>query len=305
MAAPLCILVPCLNEAAAVAHVVEDLRATVPTARIIVIDNGSTDQTAARALAAGAEVWSEPRRGKARAILSAFERIDEPLVVVIDGDGSYPGRGIPLLLAQQERTDADMVVGIRCPDENSPGVFRPWHQTGSSAFAWTLWLVFGWKPRDIFSGLRLFKRRFYKNVPVMGEGFELEMELSVQSVEKGFLVQEVDVPFKDRHGEGTSKLRTVRDGVRILWFLLVLFRDYRPLQFFSIIASVGATLGLLAGWPPVHEYLTRGYIHRIPLAILATGFMNLALFSFLTGVLLESNLRHQREAFQLALRNFR
>jgi glycosyltransferase involved in cell wall biosynthesis len=299
----LCILVPCLNEEEAIAHVVGELRSVLPNARIIVIDNGSTDRTTENACTAGAEVWFEPRRGKARAILTALERVDEPFVATIDGDGSYPARGILLLLEAQEQSDADMVVGVRCPDTGT-GVFRPWHQTGASAFAWIQWLVTGWKPRDIFSGLRLLKRRFYKNVPLLGQGFELEMELSVQCVEQGFLPREVDVPFQDRHVRTTSKLRTVRDGFRILWFLLVLFRDYRPLFFFSIIAAIWALLGLLAGSLPIHEYLTTGFVNRIPLAILASGLMNLGLFSFLTGVLLESSLRHRREASQIALRNF-
>ena len=300
----LCILVPCLNEEEAVAHVVGELQSVLPDARIIVIDNGSTDRTADVARSANAEVWSEPRRGKARAILTALDRLDEPLVAMIDGDGSYPARGLLLLLEAQAQSDADMVVGVRCP-ESAAGVFRPWHQTGAMAFAWIQWLVTGWKPRDIFSGLRLLKRRFYKNVPILGQGFELEMELSVQCVEKGFLPREVDVPFQDRHGQTPSKLRTIRDGFRILWFLLVLFRDYRPLFFFSLIAGIWVVLGLFAGSLPVREYITTGFVNRVPLAILASGLMNLGLFSFLTGVLLESSLRHQREASQIALRNFR
>jgi glycosyltransferase involved in cell wall biosynthesis len=301
----LCILVPCLNEEEAIGHVVRDLRVTVPQARIIVIDNGSTDRTAEQAREAGAEVWFEPRRGKARAILSAFERLDESFVAMIDGDGSYPSRGLSLLLAEQERTDADMVTGVRCPDAGQEKVFRPLHRAGSSTFAAAMGIVFGWKPRDIFSGFRLFKRRFYKNVPILGRGFELELELSVQCVEKGFLAREVDIPFTVRHGQSVSKLRTVDDGLRILWFLLTLFRDYRPFRFFSAIAAMGVVLGLLAGWPPVYDFIKTGYVTHVPLAILASGLMNLSLYSFLTGVVLESSLRHHREASQLALRNFR
>ncbi len=305
MTSQLCILVPCLNEEEAVAHVIRDLKSTLPDARIIVIDNGSTDRTAENARAAEAEVWFEPRRGKARAILAALDRLDEPFVALIDGDGSYPARGILRLLEAQETSDADMVVGVRCPEAGTVSAFRPWHQTGASAFAWIQWLVIGWKPLDIFSGLRLLKRRFYKNVPILGKNFELEIELSIQCIEKGFRPLEVDVPFRDRHGASSSKLRTVRDGTHILWFLIVLFRDYRPFAFFSLIAAVFAGLGLLAGSLPIYEYVTTGLVNRIPLAIFATGLMNLALYSILTGVVLESGLRRQRETSQLVLRNFR
>lgn len=165
-------------------------------------------------------------------------------------------------------------------------------------------MVFGYRPKDVFSGLRLFSKRFYKNVPILSRGFELEMEITIQCIDKGFTMGEIDVPFRERSGGAASKLRTVRDGLRILRLLLVLFRDYKPFHFFGSISMAFFLAGLFAGWFPVFEYLTTGQIYRVPLAILAAGLMNLTLLTGLTGLMLESSLRHRREAWQVELRTF-
>jgi len=302
MSAPYCVLIPCLNEEEAIGRVVASVHELVPEARILVVDNGSTDATASRAREAGAEVLIETRRGKARAVLRGLQQINEPLLVLIDGDGSYPAEGIPILLQAQVKSGADMLVGVRCPAQGHEKAFRPLHQLGGTAFAEVLHLFFGWRPRDIFSGLRLFTRRFYKNTAILGNGFELEVELTVQCLEKGFLLEEVDVPFHVRFGHGVSKLRTVSDGLRILRLMLLLFRDYKPFVFFSVLAAFLTGCGLLAGFLPIYEYFLTGLVLRMPLAILAVGFINLASITFLTGVMLESNLRHHREVFQTNLR---
>jgi len=300
----LAVLIPCLDEEKGIADVVADFRRALPGARILVIDNGSTDSTAAVARAAGAEVWLEPRRGKGRAITTAFARLEDDVVVMVDGDGSYPAEGARRLLAEYLRDPADMITGLRTP-ETATAAFRPFHRFGGAAFAWVFQLVFQYAPGDLFSGLRLFSKRFYKNVPLLFRGFELETELTVQAVEKGFRLAEVAVPFRERAEGSASKLRTVRDGVRILRLLFVLSRDYRPLVFFGVIGSIFFVAGLTAGSLPVYEYYRTRLVGRFPLAILAAGLMNLSLFTLLTGVMLESGLRHRRESYQVALRNFK
>lgn len=300
----LAILVPCLDEEKGIADVVTDYRREFPGARILVIDNGSSDATAERARAAGAEVLLESRRGKGRAISTAFDLLQEDLVLMVDGDGSYPAEGGRRLLEEHQREAADMITGIRSP-QDSASAFRPFHRLGSAAFAWGFRFVFHYAPRDLFSGLRLFSNRFYKNVPVLFRGFELETELTVQAVEKGFRLKEVAIPFRERAEGSSSKLRTVRDGLRILRLLFVLVRDYRPLLFFGGIAGIFFVAGLAAGSLPVYEYYRTRLVGRFPLAILAAGLMNLSLFTLLTGVMLESGLRHRRESYQIALRNYR
>jgi glycosyltransferase involved in cell wall biosynthesis len=300
---PLAILIPCLDEEQGITGVVTDFRREFPHARILVIDNGSSDATAERARSAGAEVHLEPRRGKGRAIATAFSLLEEDVAIMVDGDGSYPAEGARLLLEAHRADPADMITGVRTP-EAPTSAFRPFHQAGSAAFAWVFRLVFHYEPGDLFSGLRLFSRRFYRNVPLLFRGFELETELTVQAVEKGFRTAEVDIPFRARAEGSASKLRTVRDGFRILRLLVVLFRDYRPLLFFGTVASLFFLAGLAAGSLPIYEYYRTRMVGRFPLAILAAGLMNLSLFTLLTGIMLESGLRHRRESYQVRLRNF-
>jgi glycosyltransferase involved in cell wall biosynthesis len=298
------VLIPCLDEEHGIGGVVAEFRRALPEARIVVVDNGSSDATATRAAQAGAEVWHEPRRGKGRAIATAFAELEEDFVIMVDGDGSYPADGGRHLLAEQQRAAADMITGVRTAESTAPA-FRPLHRAGGAAFAWVFRLVFRYEPGDLFSGLRLFSKRFYKNVPILFRGFELETELTVQGVEKGFRLSEIAVPFRERAQGSSSKLRTVRDGFRILRLLFVLSRDYRPLWFFGGIAFLFFAAGLAAGSLPIAEYYRTRLVGHFPLAILAAGLMNLSLFTLLTGVMLESGLRHRRESYQIALRNYK
>ena len=297
------VLVPCLDEELAIADVIADLRRELPDARILVIDNGSADATAARAREAGAEVISEPRRGKGRAVVAGFTLLEEDIVIMLDGDGSYPAQGARLLLEAHRRAPVDMITGVR--STAAATAYRPMHRLGSAVFARVFRLIFDHEPGDLFSGVRLFSKRFYKNVPILFRGFELETELTVQAVEKGFQLSELPVPFRARAAGSSSKLHTVRDGLRVLRLLLVLFRDYQPLMFFGATALVLFLAGLAAGSLPIYEYFTTRLVGRFPLAILAAGLMNLSLFTLLTGLMLESSLRHRRESYQITLRNYR
>lgn len=305
MALPsLTILIPCLNEELGVATVVHEYAKAFPHAAILVVDNGSEDGTAAAARAAGASVITEKRRGKARAVATALAAIDTDLVLMVDGDGSYPAEGGQLLVEEYLREPVDMITGIRSA-QNASHVFRPMHQWGMSIFASVLNFVFRFKPLDLFSGLRLFSRRFYQHVPVLSRGFELEIELTIQAVDKSFSMTEVPVPFRSRAHGSESKLKTVRDGSRILRLLVVLFRDYRPFAFFGAISAIIAVAGLAAGSVPIVEYFHTGLVNRLPLAVLAASLMTLSILIGLVGVVLEANLRYHREAYHIQLRKFR
>lgn len=300
----LTVLIPCHNEEESVAAVVTEMRQTLPEARILVVDNASTDRTYECALESSVSVIREHRKGKARAIITALEQIDTDLLIMIDGDGSYPAEGARILFERYCKEPADMITGIRCTDACEDEIFRPMHQLGTSVFGRILNMVFGFRSGDIFSGLRLFSRRFYQNVPILSRGFELELELTVQAIDKGFLMTETPVPFRARTAGTTSKLCTVRDGIRIARFLLVLFRDYRPFAFFSVAATFIAMLGLAAGTLPILGYLQTGLVHRLPLAVLAASLMILACLALQTGLSLESSLRYHREDYQNRIRSF-
>ena len=184
-------------------------------------------------------------------MLAALRVLDEDLVLMVDGDGSYPAEGARILLDLHAREPADFLSGVRTPEGKDGAVFRPMHQRGTRLFERFLWLAFRYRTADLFSGLRLFTRHFYKNVPILSRGFELEIELTIQAVDKGFTLREAPVPFRARAAGTDSKLSTVRDGLRILRALFVLLRDYKPLFFFTRVAAGFLALGLLAGWLPV------------------------------------------------------
>jgi len=296
------VLIPCLNEEHGIADVIRDFKTEFPAARILVVDNRSTDSTAERAREAGAEVLEETLRGKANAVRTALGTIDSDIVIMVDGDGSYPAHGARLLYNEYLRSKADMINGIRSADEAD--IFRPMHQWGMSLFAKAIEKTFGQRTYDLFSGLRLFSRRFYKNVPILSRGFELEIELTIQAIDKGFRFREVSIPFRSRAFGSSSKLKTVRDGIRILRFLLLILRDYRPLSFFGFFASLITLAGLVSGSVPIHEFFTTGFIGHFPLAILAASSITLGAIVFLAGLILESNLRQHREAFQTVMRQF-
>ena len=303
MEAPsLTILIPCLNEELGIASVVREYAAAFPQADILVVDNGSEDSTANAARSAGATVLTEKRRGKARAIATALAAIDTDLVLMVDGDGSYPAEGGQLLVTEYQREPVDMISGIRSAQGD---VFRPMHQWGMSIFAAVLNFVFRFKPLDLFSGLRLFSRRFYQHVPVLSRGFELEIELTIQAVDKNFSMTEIPVPFRSRAHGSASKLKTMRDGLRILRLLVVLFRDYRPFAFFATISALMVASGLAAGSAPILEYFRTGLVGRLPLAVLAASLMTLSIVIGLVGLVLEANLRYHREAYHIQLRKFR
>jgi hypothetical protein len=197
-----------------------------------------------------------------------------------------------------------MITGIRSA-QNASHVFRPMHQWGMSIFASVLNFVFRFKPLDLFSGLRLFSRRFYLHVPVLSRGFELEIELTIQAIDKGFSMTEIPVLFRSRANGSESKLKTVRDGLRMLRLFVVLFRDYRPFAFFGTISAISAITGLAAGSAPIVEYFHTGLVNRLPLAVLAASLMTLSMLIGLVGVLLEANLRYHREAYHIQIRKFR
>lgn len=300
----LTILIPCLNEELGIAAVVREYGSAFPQADILVVDNGSEDSTAIEAKGAGATVITERRRGKARAVATALAVIDTDLVLMADGDGSYPAEGARLLVEEYLREPVDMVTGIRSA-QNTTQVFRPMHQWGMSIFAAVLNFVFRFEPLDLFSGVRLFSRRFYQHVPVLSRGFELEIELTIQAIDKGFSMTEIPVPFRSRTNGSGSKLKTVRDGLRILRLLVVLFRDYRPFTFFGTLSAILAAAGLAAGSAPIVEYFHTGLVNRLPLAVLAASLMTLSILVGLVGLLLEANLRYHREAYHIQIRKFR
>ena len=294
------VIIPCRDEEVAVGKVVSDFRRVVPGARIVVVDNASTDATREHALAAGAEVLGETREGKGFALVRGFAAAPEAdLVVMVDGDDTYPAEDLPALLTAAER-GADMVIGTRLSSD--VGAYRPGHTLGNRLFAALVRILFGVRTQDLFSGYRVLSRRFLDASPLIAQGFEIETELSLQALAGKFPVAEVPIHYRARPERSISKLRTFRDGYRILIALLTFFRDYRPLTFFGLAGAFFLLLGLIAGGVVITGYVETGQVFRLPLAVLSVGLTMLSAMCFIAGTILSSINRRTSELAAMLVR---
>ena len=292
------VLVPCFNEEAAVATVVTDFRKALPSARILVYDNNSSDRTAAVAREAGAEVRSERRQGKGHVVRRMFADVDADIYVLVDGDATYDAPSAPGMIDVLVSEHLDMVVGLRV--DRSEAAYRRGHRTGNWMLTSFLAQVFGQAFKDILSGYRVFSRRFVKSFPVLSDGFEIETELSVHALELALPVAEVETPYYPRPEGSFSKLNTWRDGLRILGTILKLYRSEKPLRFFTAIGIFLALVSIGIAIPIVVTYLETGLVPRLPTAVLSMGLMIVALLSASSGLVLDTVTRGRREMKLLA-----
>ncbi len=286
------VLIPCYNEGAAIYHVVQSIRQQLPQALIYVYDNNSTDDTCEQALSAGAIVRFEPKQGKGNVVRRMFADIEANIYLMIDGDGTYDVKAAPYMIEMLINENLDMVIGAR--KEETETAHRPGHKLGNQLFNWVLALLFKSKYKDIFSGYRVFSKRFVKSFPALSSGFDVETELSIYSLEMGLPVKEIETPFFDRVEGSVSKLSTFRDGFLILWRMFFLFKEIKPMVFFGLIFIFFTTLSILLGYPVITEYLRTGLVPRLPTAILSTGIMLLGFLSLTCGFILDS-LSHGRK----------
>jgi glycosyltransferase involved in cell wall biosynthesis len=292
------VLVPCFNEEAAIATVVADFQNAVPSAKIYVYDNNSSDRTRAVAIEAGAEVRSERRQGKGHVVRRMFADIDADIYILVDGDATYDAASAPRMIERLVAEHLDMVVGLRI--DQAEAAWRRGHRTGNWMLTRFLSAVFGQEFKDILSGYRVFSRRFVKTFPVLSDGFEIETELSVHALELALPVAEIETPYYARPQGSFSKLNTWRDGFRILGTILKLYRSEKPLRFFSAIGIALALIAVGLAVPLIVTYIEHGNVPRFPTAILSTGLMILAVLSVSSGLVLDTVTRGRREMKLLA-----
>ena len=291
-------LLPCFNEEATIAATVEGFRAALPSAAIYVYDNNSRDRTREIATAGGAVVRSERQLGKGHVVRRMFADIDADVYVRADGDLTYDPSSaqamVDLLLADQ----LDMVVGTRRHDEK--GAYRGGHVLGNRLFTGILGRLFGRSFSDIFSGYRVFSRRFVKSFPVLSSGFEIETEISVHALELRMPVGEVETAYISRPEGSQSKLSTFGDGWRIMKTIATLYRTERPVLFFGTIGALLLVAALVLAVPLIVTYLDTGLVPRVPTAILITGMTIVAVLCFFAGLILDTVTRGRREVRRLA-----
>jgi glycosyltransferase involved in cell wall biosynthesis len=296
------VLVPCYNEAQTVGRVVRDFRRILPEAAVYVYDNNSTDETAAEARDAGAVVRTEPRQGKGNVVRAMFRDVSADIYVLVDGDATYPAESVGDLIAPILDQRADIVVGDRISSaaydrQNT----RPFHSAGNRLIRWIINRLYGAALNDILSGYRCFNRYFVKNFPVISSGFEIESEMTLHALDKKFRLVEIATRYHNRPEGSFSKLNTYRDGIRIIRTIALIFKNYKPLVFFTWCAVLCAAAGLLVGIFPIIEYLRYAYVYKVPSAILAAALEIQAMLFLTCGITLDTIVRQHREDYELKL----
>jgi glycosyltransferase involved in cell wall biosynthesis len=290
-------VVPCHNEAAAIAKVVGDLHATVPGIEVHVYDNCSTDGTAEVARRAGAHVRQEEEKGKGNVVRRAFADLDADVYLLIDGDDTYDVADAPAMIEKLLSGPYDHVLGVR--RQVSGTAYRSGHESGNRFFNALVTFAFRRRVSDMLSGYRVFSRRFVKSFPALSREFEIETELTVHAVNARVPQAELEVGFRDRAEGSESKLRTYHDGFRILGIFGQLLFHERPFLVTGAVSLVLFLLGLALGLPVVVEFASTGLVPRFPTAILASALMILAGVFLLMGVLLHGQAKGRREISRL------
>jgi glycosyltransferase involved in cell wall biosynthesis len=294
------VLIPCYNEAPTITKVVGDFRRELPDATIYVYDNNSRDGTADLARAAGATVVTERRQGKGFVIQSMFRDVVADAYIMVDGDDTYPADRVHDLLRPVLAGEADLAVGNRLV-EFEKGSYRGLHVFGNHLVVGTINFIFKAKMQDVMSGYRAFSRQLVLSVPAISRGFEVETELTLQTLYRDLLIVEVPIHYGTRPEGSFSKLSTFRDGAKVLLKILDIFKAYRPLLFFGVLGLLFAVTGLALGAIPIHQFIVTHRIAAFPTAILAAALEIMALVSISCGVILDSVNHHFREAAQLVL----
>ena len=292
------VLLPCFNEEAAIVRTVEGFRAALPGATIYVYDNNSRDRTVELARGAGAEVRTERMQGKGNVVRRMFADVDADIYIMADGDLTYDPAAAPAMVKLLLDDRLDMVVGTRQHEEKD--AYRGGHLLGNRIFTGLLSKLFGRSFSDIFSGYRVFSRRFVKSFPVLSEGFEIETEISVHALELRMPVGEVETAYGARPEGSESKLSTFRDGWRILKTIGTLYRIERPVLFYGSIGGLFLLAAIILSVPLVLTYLDTGLVPRFPTAILVTGMTIIAVLCFFAGLILDTVTRGRREMRRLA-----
>ena len=295
------VLIPCYNESATGAKVVRDYREVLPEATVYVYDNNSTDGTDELARAAGAVVRYERRQGKGNVIRTMFRDIEAQCYLMIDGDDTYPAEDARAMVDKVLVDGYDMVVGDRLSSTYFTENKRPFHNSGNVLVRKLVNSFFKGNVTDIMTGYRAFSRLFVKSFPVLSKGFEIETEMTIHALDKNLALTSVPVGYRDRPVGSESKLNTFSDGFKVLRTVARLFKDYKPLPFFGIIAGVLMLFALILLFPVLTEFTQTGLVPRLPTFVAACFMALFSLLSLTCGLILDTENKKSRQNFELQM----
>lgn len=297
------VLIPCYNEEMTIYKVVSDFKRVLPEAVVYVYDNNSRDRTAEEALRAGAVVRREYKQGKGNVIRRMFREIDARCYIMTDGDDTYPAEDAPEMVRMVLERGSDMVVGDRLSSTYFTENKRPFHNFGNSLVRKMINVIFQTDIKDIMTGYRAFSYSFVKSFPVISKGFEIETEMSIHAVDKNMLVENVVIGYRDRPQGSESKLNTVSDGFKVLRTIVRLFRDYKPMSFFGILAGILAVIAIAFFIPVFVEYTKTGLVSRFPTLFMCGFTMLAAIQAFFAGMILQTMKMKNLQDFEMELQH--
>ncbi len=295
------VIIPCYNEAQTIGKVVSDFKRQLPDATVYVFDNNSSDNTAEIAADNGAVVMKESKQGKGFVVRSMFRTIEADCYVMVDGDDTYPAESVNDIIAPILEKKADMVIGDRLSSTYFTENKRPFHNFGNVLVRTLVNKVFKNNVHDIMTGYRAFSREFVKSFPVLSNGFEIETEMTIFALDRRFKISEIVIDYRDRPAGSQSKLSTVSDGIKVLKTIVNLYKNYRPLSFFSILGFFFLLVGIVLFIPIFVEYLKTGLVPRFPTLIVASSMCVVSIISFFSGVILDTLRRQEKQNFELFL----
>ena len=295
------VLIPCYNESKSIAKVIQDMKRELPEATIYVYDNNSSDRTVELAEKAGAVVRHEYMQGKGNVIRRMFREIDAEVYVMTDGDDTYPAEFAREMVDKVLEHQADMVVGDRLSSTYFTENKRPFHNFGNSLVRGTINRLFHTEIKDIMTGYRAFSYQFVKTFPVLSKGFEIETEMTIHAADKNMQVDNVIIEYRDRPEGSESKLNTYSDGAKVLMSIAKLYRNYKPMNFFGLLALVLAVMSIGFFIPVLMEYIATGLVPKFP-TLIACGFaMMAAIQSVFAGLVLSAGAQRSRQEFEMNL----
>ncbi|HIU69205.1 MAG TPA: glycosyltransferase [Candidatus Scubalenecus merdavium] len=297
------VLIPCYNEAVTIKKVINDFQKALPEATIYVYDNNSTDETAAIAEAEGAVVRHEYRQGKGNVIRRMFRDIDAQCYIMTDGDDTYPAEFAREMCDKVLERNVDMVVGDRLSSTYFEENKRPFHNLGNSLVRASINTIFKSDIKDIMTGYRAFSYNFVKTFPVLSKGFEIETEMTIHTVDKNMFCENVVIEYRDRPEGSESKLNTYSDGFKVLMTIVKLFKDYKPLAFFTLIALILFVLSLGFFIPVLIDFFQTGTVDKLPTVVVCGITMLASIVSFFSGLVLDTIKQKNRQDFEMELKN--
>ena len=295
------VLIPCYNEELTIARVVSDFKQALPDAAIYVYDNNSTDGSAERAEKQGAIVRREPKQGKGNVVRAMLREIDADCYLIVDGDDTYPAQSALEMCLNVLNNSADMVIGDRLSSTYFSENKRLFHNSGNKLVKRLINYLFHSDMKDIMTGYRAISPLFAKTFPILSKGFEIETEMTIHALDKNLKIIEIPVSYRDRPENSASKLNTISDGFKVLFTVCRLFKDYRPLPFFSIFTALLTSFSVGFFVPVLIEYIQTGFVPRFPTLILSGFLMLAALLCFFCGLILDTVTRNARQDFEFKL----